>query len=243
MKLTIAVITKNSSLDKLFLKSLSLADEVVVIVDSLIKSPSKKGKINYYYHPLSQEFSAQRNFALDKSHGEWVLFVDDDEIISSELMREIRQNIDQTKFSGFLITRKDVCFHQVLNHGESGNIKLLRLAKKNAGKFIRKVHEKWEINGRVGELSSPLYHTKDRLISGFLPRMELYSSIDSPELTKENKPFSYFRLFVNPLFKFIYNYFFKRGFLDGYPGLFQAYLMSSQSLTVRVYQWTNKSSF
>jgi len=242
MKLTVAIITKNSSLDELFLKSLSLADEVVIVVDSQFRKPVKRGKINYYYHPLSHDFSTQRNFALDKSHGEWVLFVDDDEIISSELMKEIRQNIDQSTLSGFLIPRKDICFHQVINHGESGDIKLLRLAKQSAGKFTRKVHEKWKINGRVGELSSPLYHIKDRLISGFLSRMELYGLIDSPELTRENKPFSYFRLFANPLFKFIFSYFLKRGFLDGYPGLFQAYLMSSQSLTVRVFQWTNKSS-
>ena len=45
----------------------------------------------------------------------------------------------------------------------------------------------------------------------------------------------------NPLAKFIFNYKMKLGFLDGCLGLFQAYLMSVQSLSVRVFQWCQKS--
>jgi len=64
-----------------------------------------------------------------------------------------------------------------------------------------------------------------------------YSPLDAGQLSQENKPFTYWRLQFNPKAKFIQNYFLKLGFLDGYLGLFQAYLMSVQSLTVRVFQW------
>jgi hypothetical protein len=147
----------------------------------------------------------------------------------------------ETKDQGFMIQRQDVCFHQTLLHGETGKTKLLRLAKKTSGKFIRPVHETWQIDGEVGELSSPLYHIKDSFVSDFIGRMIQYSNIDADILTKENKPFTYWRLFLNPKAKFIQNYIFRLGFLDGFAGLFSAYLMSVQSLTVRVFQWTKRN--
>ena len=115
------------------------------------------------------------------------------------------------------------------------------VAKKTSGKFIRPVHEIWKINGEVGELQPPLYHIKDDFISNFIGRMSHYAGIDADALTKENKPFSYWRLFLNPKAKFIQNYFLRRGFLDGTVGLFLSYLMSVQSLTVRIFQWTKRN--
>jgi hypothetical protein len=118
---------------------------------------------------------------------------------------------------------------------------MLRLGRKDTGKFVRPVHEVWKIKGRVGELLSPLYHIKDNFISQFTGRMSAYSQIDSQVLTKEGKPFSYFRLLFYPKAKFYLNYFFKAGFMDGLAGFFQAYLMSVQSLTVRIFQWEKRN--
>ncbi|MEK7063986.1 MAG: hypothetical protein AAB973_00050, partial [Patescibacteria group bacterium] len=136
--------------------------------------------------------------------------------------------------------RFDRYFGQTLRHGETGNIKIVRLAKKNAGRFIRPVHEVWQVTGRVGELKNPLFHDRLELVTPFIARIAFYGPLDAKTLISEGKPFSYWRLPVNPLAKFIYNYKIKLGFLDGYLGLFQAYLMSVQSLSVRVFQWQEK---
>lgn len=241
MKVTTAIISKSEKLNKRVLNSANFSEEIIVIVDSLTKRPKKIGKIVYYYRSLGKDFASQRNFALKNSHNDWVLFVDDDEYISSELAREIQQMDQNPKFSGFVIRRIDVCFHQALLYGETGNTRLLRLAKRTAGKFKRPVHETWKIKGGVGELSSPLYHIKDNFAGGFIDRMSCYSGIDADVLTKENKPFSFWRLFLNPKGKFIQNYIIRLGFLDGTVGLFLAYLMSVQSLTARVFQWTKRN--
>jgi len=241
MKISVAIISKSEEIDKLVLQSIKFADEIIVVVDEAEKKSKKVGNMPIYYRPLQNDFASQRNFALQKAKNKWVLFIDDDEYVSTELAREIALLSDNSALSGFLIRRIDVCFHQALLHGETGNTKLLRLGQKNSGKFIRPVHESWKIKGRVGELASPLYHRKDNLVSGFIGRMAQYSDIDSLILTKEKKPFSYWRLFLNPKGKFIQNYIFKAGFLDGTVGLFQAFLMSIQSLTVRVFQWTKRN--
>lgn len=241
MTVTVVIITKSIHISKLVLGSLSFADEVILVVDAPTpKHRTTKGKYKIFSRPLSGDYSAQRNFGLQKATSEWVLFVDDDEYVGIELAREITSILATSKFSGYLIPRTDVVFHQRLLHGETGNMKLLRLACRTAGKFYRPVHETWKIAGRVGELTSPLYHIKDHFISEFIGRMESYGQIDAKILARENKPFSWFRLLAYPLAKFKYNYFLKAGFLDGIPGLFLAYLMGVQSLTVRVFQWENQ---
>jgi len=224
MGLSVIVLTNKKPVEiKRTLDSVSFADEVILIPDRKV--------------PLT-DFSAARNSGLSKAKNDWVLFVDDDEVVSQELATEIKAAITPPSlFSGFYIRRLDKYHGQVLHHGETGNTKIIRLGKKSAGRFFRPVHEVWKINGLVGALKNALIHERGELVAPFMDRMIRYSPLDAGQLTRENKPFTYWRLILNPKAKFILNYFLKFGFLDGYLGLFQAYLMSVQSLTVRVFQW------
>lgn len=206
------------------LKSVSFADKTTVIYNS---KPVK-------------DFAKQRNLGLKTAKTDWVLFVDSDEVVSKKLRQEIKKAIRQTKFSAFYINRRDVFHGQTLKHGETGHTKIIRLAKKTAGKFTRPVHETWKVKGRVGELSGFLEHRKENLVSGFLTRIARYGPLDSAKLTQEGKPFSYSRLFLYPFAKFVQNYIVRRGTQDGSLGLFHAYLMSVQSLSVRVFQWQDR---
>ena len=230
MGLSVVILT-NKSPDEIApaIKSVSFADETVLIRDH----PN--------FHPLNNDFAAQRNYGLAKAKGDWVLFVDDDEIVSPALAQEINLAIGNPKYTAYYLKRLDRYFGQTLHHGETGKMKIIRLAQKDAGQFVRPVHEVWQVAGRVGELKNPLFHDRPELVSPFIGRIALYGPIDARALIKEGKPFSISRLLANPLVKFIYNYKIKLGFLDGYLGLFQAYLMSVQSLSVRVFQWSEKS--
>lgn len=223
------------------LASVSFADNILIVHDSSVKrsftEPSTvKGKCRLLFRRLD-DFSSQRNYALSKAKTDWILFVDSDEIVSKKLATEIRTAIKATEFSGYTLKRQDNIAGINLNHGETKTIKLLRLAQKNAGRFTRFVHEKWEIRGRVGELKYPLLHIKKNLTKDFIDRIVLYGPQDSSSLLKEKKQFSYFSLFFKPTAKFILNYVVRRGLLDGTLGLFHAYVMSLQSLSVRVFQW------
>lgn len=227
MSLSILVITNKKKLNEIVASHLNFGDELIIsnVGDILLKS-----------------FAEKRNEVLKKAKGEWVLFVDDDEIVSRELADEIKQKIKRTKASGFFIPRQDVVFNEVLKFGETGKISILRLAKKELGKFVREVHEVWQVNGKKEKLTNPLYHIKDSFISEFSSRIMQYGPLDALSLSSEGKEFSYFKLLFYPKAKFLYNYFLKQGFLDGCPGLFHAYLMSVQSLSVRVYQWEKRTS-
>mgnify|MGYP003972889417 CR=1 FL=1 len=220
------------------LKSISFADKIIIIHDSNspYDSPKSTKSVEVITKPLSS-FATQRNFAIGKAKTDWVLFVDSDEIISSSLRLEIKKTIKRDDYQGYYLPRQDIILGQTLKYGETGSIKLLRLAKKSAGKFSRSVHETWNIKGRVGELTSPILHLKKEFTNPFLGKISQYGLLDSKELVSENKPFSFFRFLFFPIGKFINNYIMRRGLLDGLLGLFHAYMMSVQSLSVRVFQW------
>lgn len=204
---------ENPNLQKC-LNSLTWCDEIIVLENDKLT-----------------DYSAARNLALEKVKNDWVLFVDDDEIVSRDLANEILQTSD--RFDGYYIRRIDYFLGRFLNFGETGSIKLLRLGKKNAGKWQRAVHEFWNIKN-TGQLKNPLYHYSHPTIHQFIDSINRYASLDVPELLKEGKRFSGFRLIFNPIGKFIQNYILRLGFLDGEPGFVMAFMMSLQSMIVRV---------
>ena len=170
-------------------------------------------------------FAKERNYLLEKTPGDWFLFLDTDEKISPELKKEI-EHCD-FKHDGYYIARKDYFMGKLLRFGETGNIKLLRLGKKGTGEWKRKVHEYWDIKN-AGELKGTIEHHPSLTIQ----KINYYSDIDAQEFGK----FEYWQL-VKPPLKFLVNYFVKLGFLDGKAGFFHAFLMSFQSLVVRVKQY------
>ena len=259
MTLTIVILTHNSEETiKQALKSSLFANEIIVIDDNstdltlkiIEKITLKNSKITTYNHFLHNNFAAQRNWAMSKTNGKWIFFLDADEVINKKLQNEITKVTNEvaTETQGFFVNRTDHIFKQQLKHGETSNIKLLRLAKKGSGTWNYSVHENWEIKGEIKELKNRLTHIRNITIAEFLKRIDWYSTIKSEELYKNKTKESKIRLVTNPIGKFLANYIFKRGFLDGFPGLCMALMMSWHSLLVRVklqILWLNngKSTF
>lgn len=218
------------------LKSLQWCEEIVVIDDGSIDKTvaiAKKLGAKVFHRHLKNNFARQRNFGLQKTKGEWVLFVDADERVSLGLAREIQKAIRDNKFDGFYLRRQDWLAGQPLRYGETARIKLLRLAKKRTGKWQRRVHETWEIKGKIGQLKNKLIHYPHPTITEFLESINFYSTLHAQALFKQGIKPNFFRLIANPLGKFVGNYFFRLGFLDGAAGLIVALMMSFHSFLAR----------
>jgi len=247
MAISAVVLTKNEEKNiGECLKTLKWAEEVVVIDDESTDKTVEIAKANgaqVYEHPLDDDFSAQRNFGLDKAKGEWVFFVDADERVSSTLRAEIQLMVNDQPFdsaqgkssiiNGFYLKREDKMWGRVLKHGENAKVKLLRLGKKGKGEWEKPVHEIWEIKGEIGELKAPLQHLPHQTISEFLEEINFYSTLRARELYKEGKRASLLEIIFYTKAKFIKDYFLELGFLDGMPGFVVALLMSFHSFLVR----------
>ena len=231
--ISVVVLTKNEVKNiQACLESVAWADELVVIDDF---SKDKTGQIaqkmgaRVYRRRLENNFAAQRNFGLKKAKGDWVLFLDADERISPMLSQEIQTAVKKTSAAGFYLRRRDWMWGKELKHGESGQVKLLRLARKGAGEWQRRVHETWQIAGKVEKLKNPIIHYPHPTLNKFLQHLNFHSSLHAKAHQEAgNKP-ALWRILVMPVGKFCQNYLFRFGFLDGQVGFIVALLMSFHS--------------
>ena len=115
---------------------------------------------------------------------------------------------------------------------------MLRLARKKAGAWYGKVHEQWVVEGETDTFENHLIHYPHPTISEFLSEINFYTTIRAKELLEAHEKASVLKIIFYPKAKFIQNYFFRLGFLDGIPGMVQAILMSFHSFLVRAKLWT-----
>lgn len=244
--ITVIILTKNDQdCIKKCIESVKWCDEIIVIDDNSYDKTIeivKKYKTTIYSHALNNDFSTQRNFGISKAKNEWILFVDSDEIVSDALAYEISNAIqlkDQNlrSYNGFYFRRTDFMWGKELRHGETGNIKLLRLARKKAGLWVGMAHEKWKINGLIGTLINPIKHFPHKTVDEFLKEINFYTDIKSQELYDKKTKVFFWDIFLYPFGKFLLNFFFKKGFMDGMQGLVFAIIMSFHSFLVRGKLW------
>ena len=209
------------------------------VVDEKEKVVAQTYSADIFFDPLNT-FDEQRNIGLRHVQTEWTIFVDADEIVSPQLAKEVQKSIGQKKYTGFYLHRQDQFMHQVLKYGETSKVVLLRVAKTKAGMWERPVHEIWVVSGKTRALQNPLFHTPHRSIESFIEKINRYTSLEAMLRKKQGKKCSFLHLFIYPLGKFVYNYIVLFGFLDGFPGFSQAWMMSFHSLILRIkmYEYT-----
>lgn len=167
-------------------------------------------------------FAAQKNSAMDKATCDWVLQLDADEALEPELAAEIAQALESAPaVDGFWIPRKNFFLGRWIRHGGFYPDPKLRLIRRGAGKFEEYgAHPTIKINAPTGKLSHALLHNAYPTLRGYIDHMNSYSSSGAQiAVAKGQGPFSFINIVVRPLLTFVYNYFFRLGFLDGREGL------------------------
>jgi glycosyltransferase involved in cell wall biosynthesis len=168
-------------------------------------------------------YAAQKNSAIDKAAGDWILSLDADEEVDSELLGELtgREVIKGTPV-GFLFRRKNYFLGRWIRHGGFWPDPKLRLFCRERGRFEdRAVHEDIRVDGptRLIQHGALIHHSYPTL-SDYIEHMNRYSSLGAEMVAaKGTVRFSVINIVLRPLVTFLYNYFFRLGFLDGREGL------------------------
>ncbi len=221
------------------LASVAFCAERIVIddfsTDDSVQCAKKAGAV-VYKRRLNGDFAAQRNFGLSKTVGQWILFVDSDEIVSPKLAGEIRKAV-AIDCAGFYLKRQDWMYGRRLLHGETGSVRLVRLAKKGAGVWDRPVHETWNVKGTVGTLVNPLDHFPHPNVAQFIDEINVYSTMNAKYLYEKNIHVPWWHILAYPAAKFFVDYVWYAGFLDGTPGAIVAVMMSMHSFLTRAKLW------
>lgn len=247
LPLTIIIITDSS--DAKFIQALKSSQiaQYVIIMDNKSNNEWTELRKEFSFNIISREtridnFANVRNELIELVKTEWVFFLDSDESLGDtpknlEKNREkIEKIISNDLFDGISIIRRDIFLGKELRFGEAGNSSIVRLFKVKNGKFSHNVHEVAEIRGRLGGSEILVSHFSHIDISQFLSSVAIYAQMASKnEYTIYPFLVNTLKMILYPPLKFVHNYFFRLGLLDGYRGTIYALLMSFHSLFVRIY--------
>ena len=215
------------------LESVRWADEIIV-VDSGSKDRTieiaKSFGAKATYHAFAGH-GEQKNVALDLCTSDWTLLLDADEVLSPPLQDEIRQLLaradgGEPQYNAYWIPRLNLYFGRWIRHGGFYPDRKLRLFKTGSTRLSEGVgpHSTPQFNGPKGKLKGDMLHYAYPTLGIYLEHMDRYSSDIAPLLankgrTSQSLPAFLWNAVTNPAATFIYNYFFRLGFLDGREGL------------------------
>jgi len=184
------------------------------------------------------DFAHIRNQMLLMISTEWFMFLDSDELLSEEALLEIPKSISKASksVSAISLPRVDFFLGKKLSHGETGNTYITRIGKTNQIAYQRNVHEIPVVDGETITIHTPILHYAHTSVSEFITSVLTYSYLESQNRTWRKS--TVLEMLFFPIGKFIYTYFIKAGFLDGYRGLVYSFCMSLHSFFVRIYVWT-----
>jgi len=167
-------------------------------------------------------FGKTKNKANALAKYDWILSFDADEAIDRELKKNLLEldltdelKLYEFRFKNFLGTKW-------LRFGEWGNDKHIRLFNRKQVRWNdADVHESLVIPAEAKEIILPGYvlHKTAASVDEYRNKMEKYAALNAEKYFKQGKRASLFRIYLSPVFSFIFNFFFKLGFLDGTTGL------------------------
>ncbi|MEA3493212.1 MAG: glycosyltransferase [Candidatus Margulisiibacteriota bacterium] len=109
MKLSACMIVKNEKkmLEKTLPGLSKYADEIILVDtgsnDDTIKVAEKYGA-KVFYFPWVNDFSAARNESIKAATGDWILWIDADEYMREEDLKELRGLIEKNEYDAFALT-------------------------------------------------------------------------------------------------------------------------------------------
>ena len=224
-KISAVIITKNEAgnieacLEPLF----EVADEVLVVdsgsEDDTVAISRRMGA--RVIETAWQGFSETKNLANRQAENDWILSIDADEVVSSELLATLKK-LTPEKDTIYALDRITRYGDRWIKHSgwypEWKNRLFHREQARWEGDFV---HEELSFDAtlRVKKLTGKLYHYSYKGDADHLERIRRYAELSADELFTQGKRAGFIKLYLSPVFRFLRSYFVKAGFLDGKAGL------------------------
>ncbi len=189
-------------------------------------------------------FSAQKNWALARVKGDWVLSLDADEEMTEALWREIERVLPEAPATvgGYALQRRAFFLGKWIRHCGWWPDAQTRVFRRGAGRFNdRAVHEGLEVEGDVETLSEPMDHHTYASIGQYLEKMDRYSALVAASAPERKRRLWPLYLVVDPFTTFFRGYVLRKGFLDGWHGFVLCGLSAFHSFVKYARIWEKES--
>ncbi|MFV5494804.1 glycosyltransferase family 2 protein [Acinetobacter towneri] len=170
-------------------------------------------------HQDWQGYAGQKSLALAQCKNDWVLNLDGDEVLSSELKAEIEQTIQSNQLDALITPINDV-FLGVPNSKHTKKHAKVRFFRKSKGRYDleNKVHENVIVDGQSVRAEGDIYHYGESSIFVKVEKNNQYSELKAQEKYQKGKVPSLLKLVLVMPLTFIKSYFIRRSCLNGWRG-------------------------
>lgn len=202
-------------------RSIDWADEWVVVdsgsTDGTVEL-ARRLSARVHERPFDN-FSNQKNHAIDQATGDWVFVLDADEQISGGLRREIEAIIRRPDgLKCYAVPRRNIHFGRWLKYGGQYPDWQIRLFRKGTARFFRPAHEQVTYSGRLGHLRHPLIHHSFPTLADWIRKMDRQTTHEARFAFERGARASWADVTLRPVYWFLRMYIAQRGFLDGGAG-------------------------
>lgn len=241
------------------LASLDKVNEVIVVdggsTDKTREICKKYKNVTVYTNQWSG-FPKQRNFALSKCTGDWILYVDSDMEATPQLLDEIHTTIKNPTQKAYYISYYNLFLGTYPLIGGDWFPSWAPMLIKNSPEMRYDetcvVHEGSAYKGEHGYLKNFIIHHNYPTINSMITKMLSYTDLDAEKL-KIHKLFGRYTLTMNPksalsvlkhvtwypFIYFMWVFFWKRGYKSGIPGFVYAVLGTVYYFLALVKYWDN----
>ena len=219
---------------------IGVCDEIVV-VDSFSNDNTQEICAKYntvFIEHKFEGFVEQKNFAMQSAKYNHVLSLDADEEVSETLKQNLLEIKNKGGADALIISRLNNYCGKFIHHGAWYPDAKIRFWDRRLGQWHgKKVHEKVEMQVGVkpAKIKGDILHYSYQTVEEHIARTKKYAQLSAEEMVESGKNISFLKLIINPSYKFIVEYFFRAGFLDGMNGLIIATINSYA--TFLKYKW------
>jgi glycosyltransferase involved in cell wall biosynthesis len=246
LPLSVIIPAKNEE-DRIWrtLDSVAFADDILVVdsfsTDNTVQIARDKGA-----RVIQQEYrysASQKNRSIPLAFHEWILLLDADEWIDSDLQNEIQEmlregSMDSMDSMAYRIPRINYYMDKRIKYSGWQNDRVIRLFHRDKCRYEdKRVHAKIETSGRIGRLSSPIHHNTYRNFNDVLKKVHQYSTWKAIDKVEKGKKASAASLLYLPLHAFIKTYFLRGGILDGRVGYILSVIAAGSAFLRQVKIW------
>jgi glycosyltransferase involved in cell wall biosynthesis len=211
--------------------------EIVVLMNPEVADGTDKIAAEYgarVFREPWKGFVGQKNSAAGKATQSWILGLDADEVAPAALRAEIERlfaNLPANR-AAFSFPRCTFYCGRWIRHGDWYPDRVTRLWQKDAARWEGiEPHAYLRVQGTIGRLQNDLHHFSNESIDRQIAKIAPYSESFVKHCVQSGRNAGVLDLAIRPWWKFLRAYFFKLGFLDGWPGYYIAWLSAFSTIT------------
>jgi glycosyltransferase involved in cell wall biosynthesis len=165
--------------------------------------------------------ASQKNYAIDLAAHDWIFVLDADERVTPELRDEILRTLEgKLDHWAYSVGRRNFMLGKEVKYSGLQRDRVTRLFHRRHARYPNKrVHADLLVDGPAFDLRHKMLHFYIRSFDHMIAKMTRYANWGAAQMYLDGKTTTLWGIFAHPSGRFLRDYVFNLGFLDGTRGL------------------------